>query len=91
MISNGPSEADFGGSFDSSGTNRLPEDARSPCVGVCAIDPLSGYCEGCLRTIHEIGAWRQLSPEEKLSVLQALEVRAAADPFGTQGINSRQD
>ena len=29
----------------------------SPCTDVCRIDPVSGWCEGCLRTLDEIAAW----------------------------------
>ena len=26
----------------------------SPCTRVCVIDPVSGFCRGCLRTLDEI-------------------------------------
>jgi predicted Fe-S protein YdhL (DUF1289 family) len=29
----------------------------SPCVSICRMDPVSGLCEGCLRTIEEIARW----------------------------------
>ena len=35
----------------------------SPCISVCRMDPASGLCEGCFRTLDEIAAWG-LAPEE---------------------------
>jgi predicted Fe-S protein YdhL (DUF1289 family) len=32
-------------------------------------------CEGCLRTLDEIGAWDSMGAEEKWSVLDAVEER----------------
>ena len=47
----------------------------SPCINVCQMDPATGYCRGCLRTIEEIADWLELSNEKKLQVLQRLEER----------------
>lgn len=47
----------------------------SPCVGVCIIDPASGYCLGCARTIPEIAGWLDFSAEEKQRILAALDER----------------
>jgi uncharacterized protein len=47
----------------------------SPCVAICVLDPASGYCRGCWRTIDEISRWLQLSREEKRRVLAALPAR----------------
>jgi len=56
-------------------------DVPSPCIQVCRIDPRSGLCVGCLRTMDEIVAWPSLDAEGKMRVLQALEGRTApADP-----------
>jgi predicted Fe-S protein YdhL (DUF1289 family) len=49
----------------------------SPCISVCRIDPATGYCEGCLRTLDEIAAWGTLPDEGKHGILAALEVRRA--------------
>ncbi|MCR9145020.1 MAG: DUF1289 domain-containing protein [bacterium] len=48
---------------------------RSPCIAVCAMDPVSGYCEGCLRTIDEISAWRFMEADAKLAILDDLPNR----------------
>jgi uncharacterized protein len=47
----------------------------SPCIGVCIIDPASGYCLGCARTIPEIAGWLDFSPEEKRRLLETLAER----------------
>ncbi|MGO9791723.1 MAG: DUF1289 domain-containing protein [Solirubrobacteraceae bacterium] len=49
----------------------------SPCVGVCAISPVTGYCEGCLRTLTEIAQWRSYSPTERRQIMMILSGRAA--------------
>lgn len=62
---------------DSSGRLPLP-DIPSPCVGVCAVNPATGQCLGCLRSIDEIGAWPRASNEERLAILQLLKERRRA-------------
>ncbi|HSH41034.1 MAG TPA: DUF1289 domain-containing protein [Arenicellales bacterium] len=54
----------------------------SPCVNVCRIDPDSGLCTGCLRTLEEIAGWAGYSDERKRAVIRALADRrqAAATP-----------
>ena len=47
----------------------------SPCNQVCRIDPDSGYCVGCKRTLEEIADWPMLGNAEKRAVLRALEQR----------------
>ncbi|HSQ05727.1 MAG TPA: DUF1289 domain-containing protein [Burkholderiales bacterium] len=51
-------------------------DVPSPCVKVCEIDPGSGYCRGCYRTITEIAGWPQFSARQKRKVWQLIERRA---------------
>jgi uncharacterized protein len=51
------------------------EVVASPCNKVCRIDPRTGWCEGCLRTLTEIGAWSQLDDDDKRSVLTQLDAR----------------
>lgn len=47
----------------------------SPCVSRCKIHPDSGLCQGCLRTIDEIVAWRQADDEYKRAVWSAIAQR----------------
>ena len=49
----------------------------SPCIGVCAIEPRSGWCEGCLRTIDEIAAWGALDDRARLAIRRRLPARRA--------------
>lgn len=50
-------------------------DVPSPCIQVCRLDPVTGLCVGCLRTMDEIAGWLDLSPDEKQEVLAHLEER----------------
>jgi predicted Fe-S protein YdhL (DUF1289 family) len=50
----------------------------SPCRNVCRMDAVTGYCEGCLRTIDEIADWSGYGDDDKRVVWAALARRAAA-------------
>jgi predicted Fe-S protein YdhL (DUF1289 family) len=50
----------------------------SPCVSVCRIDPQSGWCEGCARTIDEIAQWSVMSDDARRAVWAQLVIRAGA-------------
>jgi predicted Fe-S protein YdhL (DUF1289 family) len=47
----------------------------SPCIGVCIIDPATGFCRGCARTIREIAGWLDFAPEERRRIVEALPLR----------------
>ena len=47
----------------------------SPCISICLMDEATGWCEGCLRTIHEIDAWGSLNDAGKQTVLSLIEER----------------
>ena len=49
----------------------------SPCTSVCTIDPATGWCAGCLRTIDEIAAWGSLDDRAKNAVRKLLPARRA--------------
>lgn len=51
---------------------------ESPCVKICVIDPSTRICEGCGRTLAEIGAWLSMSPEARRATMAALPDRLAA-------------
>ena len=38
---------------------------ESPCVNICTIDPESGLCVGCNRTLEEINNWNNINHIEK--------------------------
>lgn len=52
----------------------------SPCISVCRMHPVTGLCEGCLRTLDEIAAWSQLADADKRAVWLQLEARALEAP-----------
>jgi predicted Fe-S protein YdhL (DUF1289 family) len=47
----------------------------SPCIGICIIDPASGFCRGCARTLLEIAGWFDYPAEEKRRIIEALARR----------------
>jgi uncharacterized protein len=50
----------------------------SPCDGTCRIEPASGWCQGCRRTLNEIADWAMLTPRERRAVLAQLPDRSLA-------------
>lgn len=48
---------------------------KSPCTGICVLDPAAGYCTGCFRTGDEIGAWMGMSDGRKKRVLETVRKR----------------
>ncbi|MDP3620732.1 MAG: DUF1289 domain-containing protein [Polynucleobacter sp.] len=52
--------------------------AQSPCINWCEMNPKSGYCLGCYRTINEIASWSSLSEEQQLAILAQIDDRKNA-------------
>lgn len=50
---------------------------ESPCILVCSIDDVTGYCFGCGRTRDEIGAWTLYSSGERRAIMADLPARLA--------------
>jgi len=50
---------------------------KSPCVKVCQIDPNSGYCYACNRTMEEIIKWGlpETTDEWKKNNLEEIKTR----------------
>lgn len=59
-------------------------EVESPCVKVCVVDPATGFCLGCFRTIDEIAGWSAMTPEACRAVLAELPDRRAT-PRGRRG------
>ena len=51
---------------------------RSPCISLCRMDDESGLCEGCARTLDEIGDWADADDAEKRAILRAVDLRRAS-------------
>lgn len=59
---------------------RFEPPVPSPCISICRMDPATDLCEGCLRTIDEIGDWGSMSNQRRLQVLEAIEKRRERSP-----------
>ena len=51
----------------------------SPCTKVCTIDPRSGLCGGCGRTLNEIAQWMSLGESERQRIVAELPRRLGAN------------
>ena len=47
----------------------------SPCISICRMSDDTTYCEGCWRTLDEIGGWGQRSANDKRAVWQLIQKR----------------
>ncbi|HYQ99416.1 MAG TPA: DUF1289 domain-containing protein [Casimicrobiaceae bacterium] len=47
----------------------------SPCVSICEMEPRTGLCRGCFRTLDEIAAWSVLGDDARRAVMAALPAR----------------
>lgn len=54
------------------------DDVPSPCIGICVLDPATGWCKGCFRTINEIADWTRLGPAGRRAVAEAAKARRPA-------------
>ena len=54
----------------------------SPCTKVCTIDPRSGLCLGCARTLDEIARWTSFNETERDRIMTELPQRRAAYGIG---------
>jgi predicted Fe-S protein YdhL (DUF1289 family) len=48
---------------------------ESPCVKICLLDPLSGLCSGCGRSLDEIAGWADFTDEERRRIMAELPER----------------
>ena len=51
---------------------------ETPCIAVCMMDPKSGLCFGCGRTLPEIARWHRIDNAERLAIMAKLPARKAA-------------
>ena len=57
---------------------------ESPCVKVCVVNPETGLCLGCHRSVDEISRWARMTPEERRTVMATLPGRDPG-PSGRRG------
>jgi len=48
---------------------------ESPCVKVCVLDPVTGWCIGCGRTGDEIAGWIRMPEPSKAALVAVLPDR----------------
>jgi uncharacterized protein len=58
--------------------SQIMDAIETPCTKVCVVDPVSGLCRGCGRSLNEIASWTSLSAEERRRVMAELPSRLAA-------------
>jgi len=47
----------------------------SPCIRICILEPMTGLCIGCGRSMQEIGAWGSMAPQRRKDIMRALSAR----------------
>jgi predicted Fe-S protein YdhL (DUF1289 family) len=50
-------------------------DRTTPCIAVCILDPDSGLCFGCGRTLPEIARWGRMDDAERAALMAELPAR----------------
>jgi predicted Fe-S protein YdhL (DUF1289 family) len=55
---------------------------ESPCRNVCVIDPDTGLCHGCKRTLTEIASWGSLTAAERRRIMHELPARRVRQQAG---------
>jgi len=53
---------------------------ESPCTRVCTLDPASGLCLGCGRSLDEIVRWTQMTETERERVVAERGARPTFRP-----------
>ena len=61
----------------------LPAAIKTPCIRVCCVNPKTGLCEGCHRTLKEIATWGRLTTAERDAIMAALPDRQGSLPAPT--------
>jgi predicted Fe-S protein YdhL (DUF1289 family) len=62
----------------------------SPCTKVCTIDPRSGLCHGCGRTLDEIARWTSFTENERNRIMNELPQRRAGHGIGALETSVRE-
>jgi len=53
---------------------------ETPCTRVCTLDPATGLCLGCGRSVAEIARWTQMSDAERTRLMSELDRRRQTQP-----------
>jgi uncharacterized protein len=68
---------------------KKPMSVPSPCIGHCLLSE-SKICQGCFRSLDEIGAWSQLTDRAKLGIIARSDERAKLAKSTTDFSDSAQ-
>ena len=49
----------------------------TPCIKICIMDGPSGLCQGCGRTLEEIGGWAAFDDPTRRAIMADLPARLA--------------
>ena len=52
-----------------------PVSIANPCINICRMDLDRKYCQGCARTLLEIGRWEQMTEAQRADVMASLPAR----------------
>ena len=52
-----------------------PLSVANPCINICRMDLAGNYCQGCGRTLVEIGLWDQMTEAKRAEVMATLPSR----------------
>lgn len=64
----------------------------SPCINVCTLDHVTGLCQGCARTLQEIGDWTHLDDAGKQVVWNRIaERRSRAEDQASASVGGPHD
>ena len=47
----------------------------TPCIKICTLDPQTGICAGCGRTLEEIARWGGMAESERQRIMHLLPAR----------------
>jgi predicted Fe-S protein YdhL (DUF1289 family) len=56
----------------------MTQPVLSPCIGVCQVNE-NGLCQGCFRSLHEIGQWLSFSPAQREYLMDTVLPAREAD------------
>ena len=57
----------------------LVSEVPSPCMSVCRMDAVTGWCEGCRRTLEEVADWGRMDDGGKRVIWALIEQRLALE------------
>jgi len=59
------------------GGKKYEDAVPSPCMSVCQMDDVTALCQGCLRSLDEIGRWGNADDAGRRLIWQDIEARVA--------------